>query len=314
MIGTNGGGFFNANSAHPFENPTPLTNFLQMLMIFAIPSGLTYTLGRMTGSRDTDGPCGARWPRCFSPASSWRTAAESRGNPLLKGVDQSGTLFHSGGNMEGKEVRFGIADSALFTTVTTDASCGAVNNVHDSLHATRRHGASGQHHARRNYFRRRGRGALRHGGLRRAGRVHRRLDGWAHAGISWKENRSVRREDGGAFHSGFIAHHPDFFRDRDCQQSGARRHHQSRPAWTFADSLCLHFGEPATTAPRSAGSTRTRSGTTPRIAHRHAAGAIFRGDSHPGHRWKPGAQKNTCPNRWEPFPSLARSSPCCSSP
>ena len=133
MIGTNGGGFFNANSAHPFENPTPLSNFLQMLMIFAIPSALTYVLGRMTGSPQHGWAVWSAMAALFLAGVFVAYAAESRGNPLLKGVDQSGTLAHSGGNMEGKEVRFGIADSALFTTVTTDASCGAVNNAHDSL-------------------------------------------------------------------------------------------------------------------------------------------------------------------------------------
>ena len=133
MIGTNGGGFFNANSAHPFENPTPLSNFLQMLMIFAIPSAFTYVLGRMTGSARHGWAVWSAMAALFLAGVFVAYTAESRGNPLLKGVDQSGTLFHSGGNMEGKEVRFGIADSALFTTITTDASCGAVNNAHDSL-------------------------------------------------------------------------------------------------------------------------------------------------------------------------------------
>jgi potassium-transporting ATPase potassium-binding subunit len=133
MIGTNGGGFFNANSAHPFENPTPLSNFLQMLMIFAVPSALTYVLGRMTGSARHGWAVWSAMAALFLAGVFVAYTAESRGNPLLKGVDQSGTLFHSGGNMEGKEVRFGIADSALFTTITTDASCGAVNNAHDSL-------------------------------------------------------------------------------------------------------------------------------------------------------------------------------------
>jgi len=113
MLGTNGGGFFNANSAHPFENPTPLSNLLEMFSIFLIPAGLCVTLGKMTGS--------------------------PKPNPLLHGVDQrvastaQGLSLSSGGNMEGKEVRFGIANSALFVTVTTDASCGAVNAMHDSL-------------------------------------------------------------------------------------------------------------------------------------------------------------------------------------
>jgi len=133
MLGTNGGGFFNANSAHPFENPTPLSNFLQILMIFAIPSGLTYTLGRMTGSAKHGWAVWGAMAVLFLAGVLVAYVAESHGNPLLKGTDQTASDTQSGGNMEGKEVRFGIANSALFTTITTDASCGAVNNAHDSL-------------------------------------------------------------------------------------------------------------------------------------------------------------------------------------
>jgi K+-transporting ATPase ATPase A chain len=133
MLGTNGGGFFNANSAHPFENPTPLSNLLQMLMIFAIPSALTYTLGRMTGSAKHGWAVWSAMAALFLVAVFVAYASESRGNPMLKGVNTTASETQPGGNMEGKEVRFGIANSALFTTVTTDASCGAVNNAHDSL-------------------------------------------------------------------------------------------------------------------------------------------------------------------------------------
>lgn len=132
-LGTNGGGFFNANSAHPYENPTPLTNFLQIVMIFAIPAGLTATLGAMTGSRRHGWAVFGAMALLFAIAVSFLYGLEAQGNPLLKGTDQQLTAQQSGGNMEGKEVRFGIANSALFTTVTTDASCGAVNTMHDSL-------------------------------------------------------------------------------------------------------------------------------------------------------------------------------------
>ncbi len=131
-FGTNGGGFFNANSAHPFENPTPFTNFLQLVLIFAIPSGLTYTLGRMTGSPRHGWAVWAAMAVLFSAGVSTAYWAEARGNPLLSGADQHASALQPGGNMEGKEVRFGIANSALFATVTTDASCGAVNGMHDS--------------------------------------------------------------------------------------------------------------------------------------------------------------------------------------
>ena len=133
MLGTNGGGFFNANSAHPFENPTPLSNLLQMLSIFAIPAGLTYTLGRMTGSQRHGWAVWAAMAALFLCGVTAAYWAEARGNPLLHGVDQHATALQPGGNMEGKEVRFGIANSALFATITTDASCGAINSWHDSF-------------------------------------------------------------------------------------------------------------------------------------------------------------------------------------
>ena len=133
MLGTNGGGFFGANSAHPFENPTPLSNLLQMLSIFAIPAGLTYTLGRMTGSPRHGWAVWAAMAILFIGGVTTAYWAEAKGNPLLHGVDERATALQPGGNMDGKEVRFGIANSALFATVTTDASCGAINGQHDSF-------------------------------------------------------------------------------------------------------------------------------------------------------------------------------------
>jgi len=133
MFGTNGGGFFYANSAHPYENPTPFTNFFEMLLIFAIPSGLTYTLGRMTKSQGHGWAVWSAVTALFLVGVSAAYWAEASGNPQFAGVDQTASALHSGGNMEGKEVRFGIANSALFATATTDASCGAVNSMHDSF-------------------------------------------------------------------------------------------------------------------------------------------------------------------------------------
>jgi K+-transporting ATPase ATPase A chain len=135
QFGTNGGGFFNANSAHPFENPTPLANFLAMFGIFAISSGLTYTLGSMTGSRRHGWAVWAAMAFLFLVGVTVAYWAEARGNPMLTaaGADQTTTAMSPGGNMEGKEVRFGIANTALFATVTTDASCGAINGWHDSF-------------------------------------------------------------------------------------------------------------------------------------------------------------------------------------
>ena len=132
-IGTNGGGFFNANSAHPFENPTPFSNLLEMFFIFAIPAGLTVTLGRMTNSPRHGWAVFAAMAVLFFAGVLTAYHAESKGNPLFHGVDQRASATQSGGNMEGKEVRFGIANSVLFATVTTDTSCGAVNSMHDSF-------------------------------------------------------------------------------------------------------------------------------------------------------------------------------------
>ncbi len=134
-LGTNGGGFFNANSAHPYENPTPLTNFIEMLLIFAIPAGLTYTFGQMVGDTRQGWAIWAAMAILFLAGLVVALPVEQKGNPLLSrlGVDQSGSALQSGGNLEGKEVRFGISASVLFAVVTTAASCGAVNAMHDSL-------------------------------------------------------------------------------------------------------------------------------------------------------------------------------------
>ena len=128
-LGTNGGGFFNANSAHPFENPSPLTNFLEMVLIFAIPAGLTYTYGRMARSQRQGWVIFWAMSLLFLAGVTTVYWAESHGNPVAQGL----AIDQAAGNMEGKEVRFGVANSALFATVTTDASCGAVNSMHDSF-------------------------------------------------------------------------------------------------------------------------------------------------------------------------------------
>jgi K+-transporting ATPase ATPase A chain len=133
MLGTNGGGFFNANSAHPYENPTPFSNFLQLISIFIIPAGLTYTLGRMTGSPGHGWAVFAAMFVLFIAGFTALYWAEAHPHPLLHGAQQTATATAPGGNMEGKEVRNGIAESALFATITTDASCGAVNGMHDSF-------------------------------------------------------------------------------------------------------------------------------------------------------------------------------------
>lgn len=135
MLGTNGGGFFNANSAHPFENPTPLTNFLQMLSIFAIPTALCFVFGRMVGDLRQGWTVLAAMTVLFVAFAIPATLFEQQGNPALAalGVDQSASATQAGGNMEGKETRFGINASTLFAVITTAASCGAVNAMHDSF-------------------------------------------------------------------------------------------------------------------------------------------------------------------------------------
>lgn len=141
MLGTNGGGFFNANSSHPYENPTPLSNFLEMVAIFLIPAGLCFAFGKMVGDRRQGWAVFSAMAIIFVVMVSVTIWAEQAGNPVLvaSGADQtpvvseSGMAMQSGGNMEGKETRFGIVNSALFATITTAASCGAVNAMHDSL-------------------------------------------------------------------------------------------------------------------------------------------------------------------------------------
>jgi K+-transporting ATPase ATPase A chain len=135
MLGTNGGGFFNVNSAHPFENPTGLTNLIEMLAIFVIGGSLTNVFGRMVGNQRQGWALFGVMGILFLAGVAVIYPIEAAGNPnfAVFHVDQTASATQAGGNMEGKEVRFGIANSALFTTATTDASCGAVNTMHDSL-------------------------------------------------------------------------------------------------------------------------------------------------------------------------------------
>jgi K+-transporting ATPase ATPase A chain len=134
-FGTNGGGFFNVNSSHPFENPTPLSNLIELILIFAIGAGLTHTFGQMAGDRKQGWALFGAMAILFLVGAVAATVAEQRGNPnfAAMGINQSAQASQSGGNMEGKEVRFGIVNSALWATVTTDTSCGAVNAMHDSF-------------------------------------------------------------------------------------------------------------------------------------------------------------------------------------
>ena len=135
QLGVNGGGFFNTNSAHPFENPTPFSNFIEIIAILLIPSALCYSFGRMVGAGRKGVSILIAMTLIFIPLMGFTIWAELGGNPGLygMGIDQTTTALQPGGNMEGKEVRFGIISSALFSVVTTSASCGAVNSMHDSF-------------------------------------------------------------------------------------------------------------------------------------------------------------------------------------
>ena len=142
-LGTNGGGFMNVNSAHPYENPTPLTNLLEMLAIFSIGAGLTHTFGKMVGDRKQGWALFAVMAILFLAGAAPAIWAEQTGNPQFskRGIDQHATARQSGGNMEGKETRFGIVESAMWATVTTDTPCGAVNS--DARQLSRRKSSAG---------------------------------------------------------------------------------------------------------------------------------------------------------------------------
>ena len=192
MLGTNGGGFFNVNSAHPFENPTPLTNFLETLAILLIPASLCYTFGKMVGDTRKGWALLAAMTIIFVVMLSVCTWAEQRGNPSLTAlnVDQSANSLQSGGNMEGKEVRIGVADSALWSVATTGASNGAVNSMLDSYTPLGGLVTDVAHPARRGSLWRRWLRALRYAGFRHYCRFRRRVNDRAYPGIFRQENRS----------------------------------------------------------------------------------------------------------------------------
>ena len=198
QLGTNGGGFFNVNSAHPFENPTPLSNFLELLAILLIPAALCYTFGKMVGDTRQGWAILAAMTIIFVVLVAVTVWAEQGGNPRLAalGVDQVQSATNPGGNMEGKEVRFGVVNSALWATATTAASNGSVNAMHDSFMPLGGLGADVADAVGRDHLRRCRLRVVRDAGVRHRRGVRRRVDGRAHAGISRQENRSPRDEDG----------------------------------------------------------------------------------------------------------------------
>ena len=201
QLGTNGGGFFNVNSAHPFENATPWSNFLELLSILVISGALCYTFGVMVGDTRQGWAVLAAMTVMFVVLLIVCATAEQNGHTLAKqGVDHTASALSSGGNMEGKEVRFGIATSALWATATTAASNGSVNSMHDSYTPARRPGADVADAARRGRLRRRRLRPLRHDRLRDHRGLRGRADGGPHARVPGQEDRSLRDEDGLAGH------------------------------------------------------------------------------------------------------------------
>ena len=226
MLGTNGGGFFNANAAHPFENPGDISNFIQMLSIFALGAGLTWTFGKAVGNVKQGWAILAAMMILMGAGVTTAYIAESSGNPIhhAMGVDASM------GNMEGKEVRFGTAASALFATVTTAASCGAVNSMHDSFTPIGGFVPAVQHPARRDHHRRRRFRSLRLPALRHPLDLRRRPDGRPDARICRQEDREPRGQARGPGDRCASADDPRLHRARLGAAAGARRAAEQGPA------------------------------------------------------------------------------------
>ena len=244
QLGTNGGGFFNANSAHPFENPNALTNLLEMWAILAIGAALTYTFGRMVGSQRQGWAIFAVMGILFLVGMATCYWAESQGNPAFAqfNVDQTPSALQAGGNMEGKEVRFGIANSTIWATATTDASNGAVNSMHDSY--TPLGGMVPMVNIVLGEIIFGGVGSGLYGMLLFVvvAHVRRRADGRPHAGISRQEDRGQGGEDGHPRHPGPAAVDPGLHRAGDGPAGRPGRPGQRRTARLQRDPLRLHLG------------------------------------------------------------------------
>ena len=194
-FGTNGGGFYNANSAHPFENPNPLTDWVEILLLLSIPFALTYTFGRLVGDQRQGWVVFAAMFVLWAASVAVATGFEVHGNPLLDkpGVTQTATSQQAGGNLEGKEVRFGPAASGLFAALHDGHVDGRGELVPRQLHARRRRGSARQHDARRGQPRRHRFGPLRHARVRAPVGVHRRADGRPHPRVPGQEDPGARR-------------------------------------------------------------------------------------------------------------------------
>ena len=239
MLGTNGGGFFNANSAHPYENPTALSNFLQMLAIFLIPAALCFAFGREVGDLRQGWAVLAAMTVMFVIAVVAITPAEQAGNPLLTplGVDQTASALQSGGNMEGKETRFGINASSLVRRHHHGRLVRRGQRHARLLHAAGRHGADGDDAAGRGGVRRRRHRPVRHAGFRHPGGVHCRPDDWPHAGIPGQEDRGARDEADLDRHSGHADPGAGRHRHRRAGRARARRALPTPGAHGFSEIL-----------------------------------------------------------------------------
>ena len=246
QLGTNGGGFFNANSAHPFENPTPFSNFLEILAILIIPTALCYTFGKMIGSARKGIAILIAMTLIFVPLLGLAVWSEVNGNPAFTplGIDQTPTALQPGGNMEGKEVRFGAVQSAFFSVVTTVTSCGAVNSMHDSFMPLGGFVQMFDIQLGEIVFGGVGSGPVLHAHLRHPRDVHRRADGRADPGTLWQEDRTAR--DDSHYHS---HPHPDLPYPR---AHGCRGPHgcrligrlQPRTPRVLGDPVRVHLGLP----------------------------------------------------------------------
>ena len=241
-LGTNGGGFMNANSAHPYENPTPLTNLIEMLAIFAIGAGLTHTFGKMVGDRKQGWALFAVMAILFLAGAAPAIWAEQHGNPQFArmGIDQHASATQSGGNMEGKETRFGIVESAMWATATTDTSCGAVNSMHDSYTPLGGLVPLINMQLGEVIFGGVGSGLVRDHRDGGAGGVHRGPDGGADAGVPRQKNRSARDEAGDALRADLPGRHSDSGSDRRRHTGGPVEHFQSRAARLLANPVRVH--------------------------------------------------------------------------
>ena len=242
-LGTNGGGFVNANSAHPYENPTALSNFLEMLAIILIPASLTYTFGRMVGDTRQGWAVLATMALLFVALLATAVHSEQQGNPLVAklGVDQAASVLQPGGNMEGKEARFGIAASALFATITTGTSCGAVNSMHDSFTPLGGFVPLFNMQAGRGGLRWGGHRTLLHADLCAHRSVHRGAHDRAHARVPRKEDRGVRNQDELHRHPRDALHRARGH--RCCGKSDGRTSGSGKSgcARVFGDPLRLYF-------------------------------------------------------------------------